>query len=44
MTTRTPTQAVQQWLGEFETALAQRDVERVTALFNEECYWRDLIA
>ncbi|WP_290783889.1 NAD(P)/FAD-dependent oxidoreductase [Halomonas sp.] len=44
MTTRTPTQDVQQWLGDFETALEQRDIQRVLSLFGEECYWRDLVA
>ncbi|GAB2779312.1 NAD(P)/FAD-dependent oxidoreductase [Halomonas shantousis] len=44
MTTRTPTQDVTQWLDDFETALESRDIERVTALFDEECYWRDLVA
>ncbi|RCV90077.1 NAD(P)/FAD-dependent oxidoreductase [Billgrantia montanilacus] len=44
MTTPTPTQHVQQWLHDFESALEQRDIERVMALFNDECYWRDLVA
>ncbi|GHA99210.1 NAD(P)/FAD-dependent oxidoreductase [Modicisalibacter luteus] len=44
MTTRTPTQDVQHWLNAFESALEQHDIERVMALFDEECYWRDLVA
>lgn len=44
MTTPTPTQHAQQWLRDFESALEQRDIQRVMALFNDECYWRDLVA
>ncbi|MGJ7458867.1 NAD(P)-binding domain-containing protein [Halomonas sp. RA08-2] len=44
MTTHTPTQDAQQWLGDFETALEQRDIQTVLSLFGEECYWRDLVA
>ncbi|UYG04455.1 NAD(P)/FAD-dependent oxidoreductase [Halomonas sp. LR3S48] len=44
MTTPTPTQHAQQWLRDFEIALEQRDIERVMALFHDECYWRDLVA
>ena len=44
MTSRTPTQTVQQWLSGFEEALTQRDIERVITLFGDECYWRDLVA
>ncbi|MFQ3786436.1 NAD(P)/FAD-dependent oxidoreductase [Halomonas sp. A29] len=44
MTTPTPTQHAKQWLRDFEIALEQRDIERVMALFHDECYWRDLVA
>ena len=32
------------WLGELSEAIASRDPRRVTALFGDECYWRDLIS
>ncbi|MFD9735441.1 NAD(P)-binding domain-containing protein [Umezawaea sp. NPDC059074] len=32
------------WLADFESALATGDPDAVTALFAEECYWRDLVA
>ncbi|WP_129139437.1 NAD(P)/FAD-dependent oxidoreductase [Modicisalibacter coralii] len=44
MTTRTPTQDAQHWLDDVESALKQRDIDGVLALFDEECYWRDLVA
>lgn len=44
MTTHTPTQEVQLWLTDFESALEQRDIASVLTLFGEECYWRDLVA
>lgn len=31
-----------EWLGRFSEALASGEVERVTGLFGDECYWRDL--
>ena len=33
-----------EWLGRFGDALASGEVDRVTGLFGEECYWRDLIS
>ncbi|MCU4160530.1 NAD(P)/FAD-dependent oxidoreductase [Acidiphilium sp. AL] len=36
--------AVSNWLADFESALAQRDIEAATALFADECYWRDLVS
>ena len=33
-----------QWLGSFGDALASGEVDRVTGLFGDECYWRDLIS
>ena len=32
------------WLAEFESALASRDAERLSATFELECHWRDLVA
>lgn len=33
-----------EWLGRFGDALASGEVDRVTGLFGDECYWRDLIS
>ena len=35
---------VQDWLDRFSAALDAQDTARLTALFSEDCYWRDLIA
>ena len=35
---------MQRWLVRFETALAKNDLDAATDLFEEECYWRDLVA
>ncbi len=32
------------WLAAFETALASRDVEKIGALFHDDCHWRDVLA
>ncbi len=32
------------WLNDFETALKSGDVGAVTALFDDDCYWRDLVS
>ncbi|HET7801699.1 MAG TPA: NAD(P)/FAD-dependent oxidoreductase [Humibacillus xanthopallidus] len=32
------------WLESFGEALASGEIDRVTGLFGEECYWRDLIS
>ena len=32
------------WLGDLAEAIASRESERVTALFGDECYWRDLLS
>src|SRR4051812_25074974 len=32
------------WLADFERALTARDLDAATALFADDCYWRDLIA
>jgi putative flavoprotein involved in K+ transport len=44
MTAPTPTARASRWLAAFEAALAARDVSAATALFDEDCYWRDLVA
>jgi len=33
-----------EWLARFGDALASGEVDRVTGLFGDECYWRDLIS
>ncbi|GAA4532051.1 flavin-containing monooxygenase [Amycolatopsis samaneae] len=40
----TPQERVDTWLGEFEAALAARDVPRATGMFAVDSFWRDLIA
>ena len=47
MTTETlisPTEQASAWLGRFGDALARGDAAAATALFDDDCYWRDLIA
>ncbi|HVW45174.1 MAG TPA: NAD(P)/FAD-dependent oxidoreductase [Amycolatopsis sp.] len=39
-----PTQAVTDWLADFERALAARDRDLFRELFLDESYWRDLVA
>jgi putative flavoprotein involved in K+ transport len=39
-----PTQAASAWLADFMSALERRDVDAAVALFEPECYWRDLVA
>jgi len=39
----TPTAQAADWLQRFERALASGRPEQVTALFGDECYWRDLV-
>ncbi len=39
-----PQQRVDAWLAEFSTALAARDVARVTGMFATDSFWRDLIS
>jgi len=38
------TTRVQTWLGDFQAALVDRDVERAAAMFAAESFWRDLVA
>ncbi|MFE3444481.1 NAD(P)-binding domain-containing protein [Nocardia sp. NPDC059180] len=42
--TQTPQQRVDVWLRDFETALADRDVEAAAGMFALDGFWRDLIA
>ena len=39
-----PTQMAGAWLADFTSALERNDVEAAIALFEPECYWRDLVA
>ena len=42
--TLSPQQRVDDWLADFEAALAVRDIERVVAKFATDSFWRDLVA
>ena len=33
-----------EWLAEFASALKRSDIDAATALFADDCYWRDLVA
>jgi putative flavoprotein involved in K+ transport len=47
MTTETltaPTAQASAWLARFGDALARGDAAAATALFDDDCYWRDLVA
>ncbi len=33
-----------EWLAEFSSALKRSDIDAASALFADECYWRDLVA
>ena len=39
-----PTQIAGAWLADFTSALESNDVDAAIALFEPECYWRDLVA
>ncbi|MGK2867665.1 MAG: NAD(P)-binding domain-containing protein [Mycobacterium sp.] len=39
-----PQERVDTWLAGFETALATRDIERVTGMFAVDSFWRDLVS
>ena len=41
--TATATATATAWLASFESALQERRIEAVTALFGAECFWRDLV-
>jgi cation diffusion facilitator CzcD-associated flavoprotein CzcO len=38
------TTAAERWLSDFSAALTSGDENAITALFGEECYWRDILA
>ncbi len=38
-----PTDQVGLWLSDFGDALAANDIQAALALFNDDCYWRDLL-
>jgi putative flavoprotein involved in K+ transport len=40
----TPSQRASRWLADFGTALTARDLDAAAALFEDDCYWRDLVA
>ncbi|MFG1933253.1 flavin-containing monooxygenase [Mycobacterium sp. NPDC048908] len=40
----TPQQRVDAWLADFEAAMAERDIDRVTQKFAIDSFWRDLVA
>ena len=39
-----PTKVVSDWLSAFDVALKDENIDSALALFNEECYWRDLVS
>jgi putative flavoprotein involved in K+ transport len=39
-----PTQAASAWFADFSTALEAQNIDAAMALFDADCYWRDLIA
>jgi putative flavoprotein involved in K+ transport len=41
---RTIKRVVEDWLEEFNAALADRDIDAVVSLFHTTCFWRDLVA
>ena len=44
MTITTPSQRASGWLADFGAALASNNAAAAVALFDTECYWRDLVA
>jgi putative flavoprotein involved in K+ transport len=44
LATLSPQDRVDAWLADFESALADRDIERVVGKFATDCFWRDLVA
>jgi len=39
-----PTQAASNWLADFGSALDKSDIAAAVALFDDDCYWRDLVS
>ena len=44
MTQTTPSQRASAWLASFGAALGRHDADATAALFDEDCYWRDLVS
>lgn len=44
MSDKTPSHRAQEWLSDFEAALSQGQTAQATALFDTDCYWRDLVS
>ena len=44
MSETTPTTQVAEWLAALDTALTRGDAAAAAALFDDECYWRDLVS
>ena len=44
MTLQTPTRMAEDWLGRLDAALRAGDARAAAALFDGDCYWRDLVA
>ncbi|QZH60370.1 NAD(P)/FAD-dependent oxidoreductase [Mycolicibacterium farcinogenes] len=44
LATLSPQERVDAWLADFESALADRDIERVAGKFATDSFWRDLVA
>lgn len=44
ITELTPQQRIDQWLSDFESALAVRDLPRITGMFAVDSFWRDLVS
>jgi putative flavoprotein involved in K+ transport len=44
MTDTTPSAAARRWLADFGAALQRHDLDAVSALFDADSYWRDLVA
>ena len=43
-TKTTPDQQISDWLVDFDAALQRRDIDTAVNLFQEDCYWRDLVS
>lgn len=44
LATLSPQERVDVWLADFESALADRDIERVVGKFETDSFWRDLVS
>ena len=44
MTITTPSGRASQWLSDFSAALSNGQLDAIAALFDTDCYWRDLVA